>query len=182
MNDLLKGSYSIEKRMLLEGRLYKDDKLIHNTGLPDIALNEFTITRSTIEKVIKMEIVVNDISIKSFAADGIIIATPTGSTAYSLSAGGPVVEPKAETIIITPICPHTLFSRSIILGPDKILEVRVNSRNEKDIFSVDGKTVALNRPSQYLLRVTRSEKQLNLISFNPNAFFKIFKEKFIERI
>ena len=182
MDDLLKGSYSIEKRMLLEGKLYKDGKLFQNTGLPDIALNEFTITRSTIEKVIKMEIVVNDISIKSFAADGIIIATPTGSTAYSLSAGGPVVEPKAETIIITPICPHTLFSRSIILGPDKVLEVRLNSRNEKDIFSVDGKTVILNKPSQYLLRVTRSKKQLNLISFNPNAFFKIFKEKFIERI
>ena len=182
MDDLLKGSYSIEKRMLLEGKLYKDGKLFQNTGLPDIALNEFTITRSMIEKVIKMEIVVNDISIKSFAADGIIIATPTGSTAYSLSAGGPVVEPKAESIIITPICPHTLFSRSIILGPDKVLEVRLNSRNEKDIFSVDGKTVILNKPAQYLLRVTRSKKQLNLISFNPNAFFKIFKEKFIERI
>ena len=182
MSDLLEGSYSIEKRMLLEGRLYKEGKLIQNTGLPSIALNEFTITRSTIEKVIKMEIVVNDISIKSFVADGIIIATPTGSTAYSLSAGGPVVEPKAETIGITPICPHTLFSRSIILGPDKVLEVRLNSRNEKDIFSVDGKTVALSRPSQYLLRVTRSKKQLNLISFNPNAFFKVFKEKFIERI
>ena len=182
MNDLLKGSYSIEKRMLLEGRLYKEGKLIRNTGLPSIALNEFTITRSTIEKVIKMEIMVNDISIKSFVADGIIIATPTGSTAYSLSAGGPVVEPKAETIVITPVCPHTLFSRSIILGPDKVLEVRLNSRNEKDIFSVDGKTVALSRPYQYLLRVTRSKKQLNLISFNPNAFFKVFKEKFIERI
>jgi len=182
MNDLLEGSYSIEKRMLLEGRLFKDNKMIQKTGLPDIALNEFTITRSTIEKVIKMEIFVNDISIKSFSADGIIIATPTGSTAYSLSAGGPVVEPKAEAIVITPVCPHTLFSRSIILGPDKVLEVRLDSRNERDIFSVDGKTVALTRPAQYLLRVIRSKKQLNLISFNPNAFFKVFKEKFIERI
>jgi NAD+ kinase len=182
MDELLKGAYSVEKRMLLEGKLFKDDKLIRDTGLPGIALNEFTITRSMIEKVIKMEIFVNDISIKSFAADGIIIATPTGSTAYSLSAGGPVVEPKAEAMIITPICPHTLFSRSIILGPDKILEVRLNSRNEEDILSIDGKTVVLNGPSKYLLRVTRSKKQLNLISFNPNAFFKVFKEKFIERI
>ncbi len=78
--------------MLLEGRLYKEGKLIRNTEFPSIALNEFTITRSTIEKVIKMEIVVNDISIKSFVADGIIIATPTGSTAYSLSAGGLGIE------------------------------------------------------------------------------------------
>ena len=117
MNGVIEGAYHIEKRMLLEGKLFKNNKPIENIGLSDLALNEFTITRSMSEKVIGMEIIVNDISIKKFAADGIIIATPTGSTAYSLSAGGPVVEPKAEVIIITPICPHTLFSRSIVLGP-----------------------------------------------------------------
>jgi NAD+ kinase len=129
-----------------------------------------------------MEIIVNDVSIKKFAADGIIIATPTGSTAYSLSAGGPVVEPQAESIIITPICPHTLFSRSIILGQDKELKVKLSSGNKRDILSIDGKTVALKDPSEYILRVTRAKKNLNLVSFNPNAFFKVFKEKFIERI
>lgn len=182
MDALIEGSYHIEKRMLLKGELFKDNELIKNTGLPDLALNEFAITRSMNEKVIKMEIFVNDIYIKKFVADGIIIATPTGSTAYSLSAGGPVVEPGAKTIIITPICPHTLFSRSIILGPDKILEVRLSSGNKKDILSVDGKTAPLENPSEYVLKVTRSRKNLNLISFNPNAFFKVFKEKFIERI
>ena len=179
---LIKGSYHMEERMLLEGKLFKDNKPIEHTGLPRLALNEFAITRSMNEKVIKMEITVNDTSIKKFAADGIIIATPTGSTAYSLSAGGPVVEPQAETIIITPICPHTLFTRSIILGPDKELKIRLNSGNKKDMFSVDGKTVPLEDPAEYILRVTRSKKKLNLVSFNPNAFFRVFKEKFIERI
>jgi NAD+ kinase len=182
IDDLLKGTYQMEKRMLLEGKLFKDDGSLKDTGLPDLALNEFAITRSMREKVIKMEIIVNDVFIKQFAADGIIIATPTGSTAYSLSAGGPVVEPQAETIIITPICPHTLFSRSIILGPDKELKVRLSSGNKRDILSVDGKTVALEDPSEYVLKVTRARKKLNLVSFNPNAFFKVFKEKFIERI
>lgn len=182
MNRLIEGSYHIEKRMLLEGRIFHDNKIIENTNISDLALNEFTITRSMNEKVIKMEIVVNDISIKKFAADGIIIATPTGSTAYSLSAGGPVVEPGAETIIITPICPHTLFSRSIILGSDKLLEVKINSGNKTDILSVDGKSVSLENLSEYVLKVTRSKKYLNLISFNPNAFFKVFKDKFIEGI
>jgi len=182
MDGLIEGSYHIEKRMLLEGRLFKSNKLINNTGLSDLALNEFTITRSMNEKVIKMEIIVNDISIKKFAADGIIIATPTGSTGYSLSAGGPVVEPGAETIIITPICPHTLFNRSIILSPDKLLEVRINSGNKRDILSVDGKSIPLEDLSEYVLKVTRSRKYLNLISFNPNAFFRVFKEKFIEGI
>jgi len=182
MDALIEGSYHIEKRMLLTGRLFKSNKPIKNTDLPDLALNEFVITRPMNEKVIKIEIIVNGISIKKFAADGIIIATPTGSTAYSLSAGGPVVEPEAKAIIITPICPHTLFSRSIILGPDKILEVRLRSGNKIDILSVDGKAFPLENPSKYTLRVTRSKKNLNLISFNPNAFFKVFKEKFIERI
>lgn len=182
MDSLIEGSYHIEKRMLLEGRIFKNNKLIKSTGLSDLALNEFTITRSMEEKVIKMEIIVNDISIKKLAADGIIIATPTGSTAYSLSAGGPVVEPGAETIIITPICPHTLFNRSIILGSDKLLEVRINSGNKRDILSIDGKSVPLENLSDYILKITRSSKCLNLISFNPNAFFKVFKEKFIEGI
>jgi len=182
MNALIEGSYHIEKRMLLKGELFKNNKPIRNTGLPELALNEFAITRSMSEKVIKMEIFVNGLPIKKFVADGIIIATPTGSTAYSLSAGGPVVEPEAKTIIITPICPHTLFSRSIILGPDKVLEVRLSSGNKIDILSVDGKTALLEDPFEYVLKVIRSKKNLNLISFNPNAFFKVFKEKFIERI
>jgi NAD+ kinase len=182
LDGLISGNYHMEKRMLLEGILFKQGKQVEDTGLPDLALNEFAITRSMSEKVIRMEIIVNDVSIKKLAADGIIIATPTGSTAYSLSAGGPVVEPQAESIIITPICPHTLFSRSIILGQDKELKVKLSSGNKRDILSVDGKTVPLEDPSEYILRVTRAKKDLNLVSFNPNAFFKVFKEKFIERI
>ena len=160
IDSLIDGTYQTEKRMLLEGRLFKDNKIIKDTGLSHLALNEFAITRSMNEKVIKMEIIVNGVSIKKFAADGIIIATPTGSTAYSLSAGGPVVEPQTEAIIITPICPHTLFSRSIILGPDKELKIRLSSGNKKDMLSVDGKTVPLEDPSEYVLRVTRSKKML----------------------
>jgi len=182
INRLVDSNYHIEKRMLLEGRLLRDEKPIKGAGLPDLALNEFAITRSMTEKVIKMEIIVNDIFIKKFAADGLIMSTPTGSTAYSLSAGGPVVEPQTEAIIITPICPHTLFSRSIILGPDKELKVRLNSVNKRDMFSVDGKTVPLEDPSEYIIKIKKAKKKLNLVSFNPNAFFKVFKEKFIERI
>jgi NAD+ kinase len=182
LEGLIQGKYHLEKRMLLKGYLFKNGCLVVDTALPSLALNEFAITRSMDEKVIRMEIVVNGKYIKRFAADGIIIATPTGSTAYSLSAGGPVVEPQAESIIITPICPHTLFSRSIILGKDRELEIRLSSGNRRDMFSVDGKTVPIDNPSEYILKVTRSEKYLNLVSFDPDAFFKVFKQKFIERI
>jgi NAD+ kinase len=179
---VLEGRYEIEKRMLLEGRFFKDGKIVENTGLPYLALNEFAITRSMLGKIIKFEIVVNGISIKSFAADGIIISTPTGSTAYSLSAGGPIVEPKSEIIIITPICPHTLLSRSVILSPDNKLEIIINSRNEKDSVSIDGKTIPVNIKSDYIFKVKKSKSKLKLIVFNKDIFFKVFKEKFIERI
>ncbi|GAI80766.1 unnamed protein product [marine sediment metagenome] len=102
IDKVLKDRYEIEERMLLEGKFFKNDKLLENTGLSYLALNEFAITRSMLGKIIKFEIIVNGMSIKNFAADGIIISTPTGSTAYSLSAGGPIVEPKSEIIIITP--------------------------------------------------------------------------------
>ena len=115
---MLKGSYHIEKRMLLEGKLLKNNKPFKDINLPDLALNEFAITRFMSEKVIKMEIIVNDIFIKKFAADGIIIATPTGSTAYSLSAGGPMIlrwtvsrvvsvvsDPNQASIGLSNLCP-----------------------------------------------------------------------------
>ena len=182
IDNVLKGSYDIEERMLLEGRFFKGKKMIENLGLYYMALNEFTITRTMIGKIIKFEIMVNGISIKSFAADGIIISTPTGSTAYSLSAGGPIVEPKSEVIIITPICPHTLLSRSIILSPENNLEIKVNSKNNKDSFGVDGKIKSFNIRKDYIFKVKKSKLKLKIISFSKDMFFKVFKEKFIERI
>ncbi len=182
LDRLLKNKYEIEKRILLEGRFFKKRKVIENKELPYLALNEFAITRSMLGKIIRFEIIVNKISIKKFAADGIIISTPTGSTAYSLSAGGPIVEPKSEVIIITPICPHTLLSRSIILSPDNELEILVSSRNETDSIGVDGKTERVSIKPDHTFKVKKSKSKLKLITFNKDTFFKVFKEKFIERI
>ena len=182
LDRLLENKYEIEKRMLLEGRFFKNSKAIKNKELPYLALNEFAITRSMLGKIIRFEILVNKISIKKFAADGIIISTPTGSTAYSLSAGGPIVEPKSEVIIITPICPHTLLSRSIVLSPDNELEIIISSRNETDSIGVDGKTEQVSIKPDHIFKVKKSKSKLKLITFNKDTFFKVFKEKFIERI
>ncbi len=182
LDRLLENKYEIEKRMLLEGRFFKNRKVIENKELPYIALNEFAITRSMLGKIIRFEIIVNQISIKKFAADGIIISTPTGSTAYSLSAGGPIVEPKSEVIIITPICPHTLLSRSIILSPENELEIMISSRNETDSIGIDGKTEQVSIKPDHIFKVKKSKSKLKLITFNKDTFFKVFKEKFIERI
>jgi len=182
IDNVLENNFKIEKRMLLEGRFYKGKKELEDIGLPYLVLNEFTITRSMVGKIIKFEMIVNGIPIKNFTADGIIIATPTGSTAYSLSAGGPIVEPRSQVIIITPICPHTLLNRSIILGPDNVLEIKIESKNNKDYASVDGKIASFNIRSGYVFKVKKSKLKLKLISFSKDMFFKVFKEKFIERI
>jgi len=182
IDKVLENNFKIEKRMLLEGRFYKGKKELEDIGLPYLVLNEFTITRSMVGKIIKFEMIVNGIPIKNFTADGIIIATPTGSTAYSLSAGGPIVEPRSQVIIITPICPHTLLNRSIILGPDNVLEIKIESKNNKDYASVDGKIASFNIRSGYVFKVKKSKLKLKLISFSKDMFFKVFKEKFIERI
>ncbi len=182
IDKILEDKYKIEERMLIEGRFYRNNKMVENMGIPGFALNEFAINRSMIGKIIRFTIVVNGISIKEFAADGLIISTPTGSTAYSLSAGGPIVEPKSKVIIITPICPHTLLNRSIILDPDNKIEIKINSRNDKDSISIDGKVLSLNIKKDYVLKVKKSKLKLKFITFNENIFFKVFREKFIERI
>jgi NAD+ kinase len=179
---MLESSYKIEERMLLEGEFYKRGKLVDCPEISGLALNEFTIARSTLGKIIKFQIIVNKILIKEFTADGLIIATPTGSTAYSLSAGGPIVEPKTEIIIITPICPHTLLNRSIIISPYNEIEIIINSRNDKDVVSVDGKTVTFGLQPDCTFRVKKSKSKLKFITFSEDIFFKVFREKFIERI
>lgn len=182
VDKILENNFKIEKRMLLEGRVFKGKKELRDIGHPFLVLNEFTITRSMVGKIIKFEIIVNGIPIKTFTADGIIIATPTGSTAYSLSAGGPIVEPRSQVIIITPICPHTLLNRSIILGPDNVLEIKIESKNNKDYASVDGKIASFIIKSGHIFKVKKSKTKLKLVSFSDDMFFKVFKEKFIERI
>jgi len=182
IDSLLEGKYGIEERMLIESRFYRNNIPVKDKKIPTIALNEFAITRSMIGKIIRFTIVVNGIPIKESSADGLIVSTPTGSTAYSLSAGGPIVEPKSNVIIITPICPHTLLNRSIILDPDNKIEIMINSRNEKDSVSVDGKVLTLCLKENCLLKVKKSELKLKFITFKENIFFKVFRGKFIERI
>ncbi|MEI7616841.1 MAG: NAD(+)/NADH kinase, partial [Actinomycetota bacterium] len=104
LDKIIAGNFEIEKRMLISGMLFREKKPVDEKNCPYLALNDFVITKSFLEKIIEIKIIVNGVPIVGYGGDGVIIATPTGSTAYSLSAGGPVVEPKNESIVITPIC------------------------------------------------------------------------------
>jgi NAD+ kinase len=180
IDDLLKGSYKIEERMLLEMVIQRGKKILVDNDGAFTALNEFTLTRDMMSKIIDLEVVVNGLDIISFRADGIIIATPTGSTAYSLSAGGPIVEPMNESVIITPICAHSLFARSMVISPRNNLEIKLKSKNKNDILSVDGTKKDIFLHGGDILKINKSELKLKLITFNNNIFFKVFKEKLLK--
>ena len=181
LDKIISNNFEIEKRMLISGMLLRDKKLVDEKNYPYLALNDFVITKSFLEKIIEIKIIISGVSIVSYGGDGVIIATPTGSTAYSLSAGGPVVEPKNESIVITPICAHTLFSRSLVISPDNQIEIQINSGKTKVDLNIDGRKRDLEVLNGDIFKVGKSNFKLNLITFNRNIFFKIFKEKLINK-
>ena len=131
LNNLIDDKYEVDTRMMLDGKIYRDDKVIYE----DVALNDVVLSRRGILRVIDFDIYVNGEYLNSFAADGVIVSTATGSTAYSLSAGGPIVQPNARLIMITPICAHTLTQRSIIFGQDDEIVIQIND-NKKEHYDM----------------------------------------------
>ncbi|MCR4739867.1 MAG: NAD(+)/NADH kinase [Lachnospiraceae bacterium] len=137
LDRLIAGDFYIEDRMMIEGKC-----VINGTHETDYALNDIIISRNGSIRIIKYEIYVNDMLLNTYDADGIIISTPTGSTGYNMSAGGPIVEPVAELFVINPICPHTLNTRAIVLSAEDEIRVRVIGgrflREYEALVSFDG--------------------------------------------
>jgi len=167
--DLLKiinANYYIEERFLLELCIASDSYL---------ALNDVCIMRNDF-RIIDLDLYIDNIFAQKYRADGLIVSTPTGSTAYSLSAGGPVVEPNLETIIITPVCPHSLISRTLILHPDRKVSIKCT---KEVLLYVDGKFID-KRINEDGIFIKRSEKKLKLIRLKEVNFYKILREKLKE--
>ena len=173
LNKVLLGDYSIEERMMLCGMIFdeKGELTAQSRALNDIVLRNRMLTVSD------YELSVNSRYLNSFKADGMIVCTPTGSTAYSMSAGGPIIEPMARMMVITPICPHTLNTRSIVISADSRVEMSVCDNNSSVIF--DGHfPCALNaggrvsiRPSSHVTRIVKTAQDsfLNVLSKKINS-------------
>jgi NAD+ kinase len=181
IESVLSDKYIIEERMLLSLDIYREGKKITLDEIEYTALNEFTVTRNLPEKIITIEVMVNDYPFVNYRADGIIISTPTGSTAYSLSAGGPIVEPKSEVYIITPLCAHDLFSRSLVISTENDLKIKLHTKNSTDNLTADGVQKNLDILENDIFKISKSSKKLKLITFDNNIFFKVFKEKLLKR-
>ncbi len=175
LKKLATGDYTIENRMMLEVEVKDGGNL--NTYY---AVNDAVITGGFISRIIDIKAVVEGDEI-SYRADGLVIATPTGSTAYSMSAGGPIIDPKMDCICITPICSFALASKPIIISPDKEIVFKAGSRKKIDIFlTVDGKRTANIKPSTEII-IRKSKRFVKLIRINERSFYKTLSVKFFDQ-
>ena len=172
MDDLLADRYRLEHRMMLQGRVISDGR----TVAEDIALNDIILGRMGLH-TLKYDLYVNGEFFNEYTADGMIMATPTGSTAYNLSAGGPIAAPESDLIIMTPICPHTLNSRSIVLSSENRIMLKVTGGEDREQFlSFDGDTVVKLRRGDRI-EVERSEITTTLVQLSQVSFLENISKK-----
>lgn len=173
---LLAGDYVQESRMMLDGRVCFRD----GTAGEGWALNDIVISRSGSLQIIRFNIFVNGQFLNGYSADGMIVTTPTGSTGYSLSAGGPLVEPGAKLIMLTPICAHSLSQRSIVLSPEDVVEIEITRHGEGGIQAVeasfDGSQMIPMRTGDKL-RIVRSRETTEFIRLNQVSFLEVLHRK-----
>jgi NAD+ kinase len=175
---VISGDYKTEKRMMLQA-VIDDDA----ARAPLLALNDFCITRGAYVRLLEFEIWVNGEYIETLSADGLIICTPTGSTAYNLSAGGPILIPDAEMIAVTPICPHALHARPFVLSSKDEVVVKVAIANEKtlsNIVYVDGVVFETHLRSK--VAVKRSEHTATIIKTSSKGFYDVLRRKMIDKV
>ncbi|CAN5734565.1 NAD(+)/NADH kinase [soil metagenome] len=139
-------------------------------------LNDAVFSRGEVSRLIRLQTRVNGEPLTEFNADGLIVATPTGSTAYSLSAGGPILAPESGALVITPICPHVLTNRSIIVGADAVIEVEPTARDHPVYLSVDGRE-ALRLEKNTVVTIRKSERVLSLAAMPGVSFFSVVRQK-----
>ncbi len=176
LDALLDDRYVIEERMMLKGSVVRDGNVIAE----DIALNDIVLAREGEFRVLKFELYVDGQFLTKYGADGMVVATPTGSTAYNLSAGGPIAQPDGELLILTPVCPHAMTSRTMVLGPDRKVRIRIpeNSYGSR-IVSFDGDTQVSLEPGDYY-EIEKSEMVTKVIKLDHRSFLDILKKKMSE--
>ena len=175
---LLQDQYQVENRIMLTAEVYKQGK----KAATYIALNDFNINRFGASRVIGLKVGINGSVIDRYRADGVIVCTPTGSTGYNLSAGGPIINPTCKNFVITPICPHSLTARSIVLAKEDIVTVEVeqirSNIKEEAIISFDGREGLSLFPGDQV-KIYKSQEVTPFIKATEVSFVQILKEKLI---
>lgn len=174
LGELLDQPPSVESRMMLDCRLRRGGREIHQS----FAVNDAVVSRGAFSRVIDIQVLIDDEVVTTYAGDGLIIATPVGSTAHSLSAGGPILTPDTEAVIITPICPHTLTNRPLVIPADAQIEIRPHSRKVPMALTVDGQ-VNVELENDDVIQIQRAERRLRLLRARQRSFFETLRTKLL---
>ncbi len=172
LETMLKGECSIEERMMLKTSIIRHGETIAEYTV----LNDVVITKGALARIIDLETYIDHTYVTTYRADGLIISTPTGSTAYNLSAGGPIIHPSLDCIVITPICPHTLTNRPIVLSGESFIEVSMKSDSEDVFLTLDGQ-VGVSLKKSDLVEIKKSPFKTKLLIPCERDYFQILREK-----
>lgn len=173
MEKLFDGYSSIDSRMMLHVSVIRNQRVVYEND----ALNDIVIAKGTAFRVVRVCISADDEEVTSFNGDGVIVATPTGSTAYGLSAGGPVIEPSAENMAVIPICAHALTAKSFVFSPERRIMLTASCEGGSEVFvSADGGQSFAVRPDDRVI-ITRSPLRTRLVRLKGISFYKILQQK-----
>lgn len=173
LDALMTDHYQIQERMMVRGVAYRNGVPVED----NIALNEIAMSREGELRVLKFKIYVNGQFLYEYSADGMLVATPTGSTAYNLSAGGPIAQPDGQFLILTPVCPHTLTSRPIVLGPESKVKIEISMQNQgEQVVAFDG-DARVKLESGDFIEIERSEMVTRVVKLDHRSFLDILKHK-----
>jgi len=172
LEETLAGRHAVSERVLLQAELLRNGKVVES----HLALNDAVINKGVLARMIELELEIDGDFVCRYRADGLIVATPTGSTAYSLSAGGPIVHPGVGAFLITPICPHTLSDRPLVVQDSSRIEMSFPGNNEAVFLTMDGQT-GIEMHAKDHIRVTKAVPRLKLIQPPRKTYFEILRSK-----
>ena len=173
LRDLKNWNLTIEERMMLDVAVLREGKTVYST----IALNDAVISKGSIARVVRLEIFTEEGFLTRIGGDGVVVSTPTGSTGYSMAAGGPIVEPTAKNILLTPICPHTTRSSSYVLAPEHVIRVIAPDADRKFVYlSADGGK-AFSLKNNDIVQVRHSKYTTKLVRLSKKSFCEILDKK-----
>ena len=172
LENILAGKFEIENRMLLNACVWRNGDKVENHNV----LNDIVINKSVVARVINLQVFVNDQYMTSYRADGLIIATPTGSTAYSLSAGGPIIHPSMHTLVLSPICPLMLTNRSILIPDQSVIQVKLSGKYDDVRITLDGQE-GYDMKAEDILEIKKTKTTLQLIRGPNKNYYQILRDK-----